>query len=61
MSNEIGIFPLTKALDPFNGKKIEKNSNFSILPIFLYFHQKCKKSAKLTLKTLKMAHMCLKV
>ena len=42
---------IAKAIDPFFGQKIENKPDFTILSIFLQFHQKCK----LELKTLKLA------
>ena len=34
---------IAKAIDPFFGQKIENKPDFTILSIFLQFHQKCKK------------------
>ena len=37
---------IAKATDPFFGQKIENKPDFTILSIFLQFHQKCKKITK---------------
>ena len=37
---------IAEAIDPLFGQKIENKPNFSILSIFLQFHQKCKRLPK---------------